>query len=62
MNSKVSKWMALPGARLTQVGMLSLVMNESLGDGTIGTSIGKVRRKSPYMARQLLVFFCTGKI
>jgi hypothetical protein len=38
MNSRLPKWMVLPGAKLTLVGLLSLVMNESIGDGTIRTS------------------------
>jgi hypothetical protein len=38
------------------------VVKESTDDGTIGTSRGKARCKSPFLVRQLPVFFCTGKI
>jgi hypothetical protein len=37
MNFRLPKWMVLPGAKLTPVELLSLVMNESFGDGSIGT-------------------------
>jgi hypothetical protein len=58
MNSRLPKWMAMPGARLTSVGLLLLVMtNESFGDGAIRTSRGKACCKSPFPACQLLVFF-----
>jgi hypothetical protein len=61
MNSRLSKWIVLPGARPTRVGWLSLVMNESFVDGTNGASKGITHRKSPFMVRQLLVFFAPAR-
>jgi hypothetical protein len=57
VNSMLPKWMVLPGARPTLVGLFPLAMKESFGDGTIRTSRGKARCKSPFLACQLSVFF-----
>jgi hypothetical protein len=61
MNSRLPKWMVLPGARPTLVGLLLLVMNESFGVRTIGTFRGKACYKFPYLARQLSVFFAPAR-
>jgi hypothetical protein len=53
--------MVLPGAKPTPVGLLSLVMNKSIGDGTIRTSRGKAQCKSPFLAHQVLMFFATAR-
>jgi hypothetical protein len=57
VNSRLPKWMVLPGARPTPVGSLPLETKESFSEGTIGTSRGKARYKSPFWACQLSVFF-----
>jgi hypothetical protein len=57
MNSRLSKWMVLPGDKLTSVGLLSVVMNDSFGEGTIGMSRGEAFYKSPFLVYQLSVFF-----
>jgi hypothetical protein len=57
MNLRLLKWMVLPGARPTLVGLLFLAMNESFSEGTIETSRGKTHFKSPFLGCQLLVFF-----
>jgi hypothetical protein len=49
-------------SRPTLVGLLLLVMNESFSAGTIKMFRGKARCKSPFLARQLSMFFYTGKI
>jgi hypothetical protein len=49
------------GARPMSVGLLSLVMNESLGDATIRMSKGKVRCKSPFLVCQLSIFFAPAR-
>jgi hypothetical protein len=61
MNSMLPKWMPLPEARSTPVGLLSLVMNESFGDGITGTSRRKAHCKSPLLAHQLSVFFAPAR-
>jgi hypothetical protein len=61
MNSMLPKWMPLPEARPTPVGLLSLVMNESFGDGIIRTSRRKAHCKSPLLAHQLSVFFAPAR-
>jgi hypothetical protein len=61
MNSRLLKWMVLPGARPTPVGLLSLAVNESFGDGTIGMSRGEARYKFPYLVSQLSVFFALAR-
>jgi hypothetical protein len=53
--------MVLPGARLMPVGMLPLAMKESSVEGTIGTSRGKTRWKSPFLACQQSVFFALAR-
>jgi hypothetical protein len=57
LNSRLSKWMVLPKARLALVGLLPLATKESFHEGTIGTSRGKACCKSPFLAHQLSVFF-----
>jgi hypothetical protein len=49
MNCSLPKCLALPGAKPTLVGMLSLVTNESFGDRIIRMSRGKARCKSSYL-------------
>jgi hypothetical protein len=51
MNIRLPKWMVLPGAKLTPVELLSLVMNQSFGDGSIRT----------FLACQLSVFFALAR-
>jgi hypothetical protein len=53
--------MVLSEARPTPVGLLSLAMNESFGDGTIGTSRGEARYKYPFL-RAIVDVFYTSKI
>jgi hypothetical protein len=53
--------MVLPGARPTPVKWLPLAMNESFGEGTIRTSRGKARWKSPYLARQMSMLFAPAR-
>jgi hypothetical protein len=50
VNSGLPKWMVLPRARPTPVGLLPLATKESFGKGTIRMSRGKARCKSPYLA------------
>jgi hypothetical protein len=44
-------------ARSAPIGWLPLAMKESFSEGTIETTRGKVRYKSPFLERQLSVFF-----
>jgi hypothetical protein len=57
MNFRLSKWMVLHEARPMLVGLLLLVINDNFGAGTIKTSSGKARYKSPFLARQLSMIF-----
>jgi hypothetical protein len=61
MNSRLPKWMVLPGAKLTSVGLLLLAMNESFSDGTIRTSRGEACYNSPILACQLSVLFAPAR-
>jgi hypothetical protein len=61
MNSRLPKWIVLPGAKPTLVELLLLVMNESFSDGAIRTPRGKACCKSPFLARQLSVFFAQAR-
>jgi hypothetical protein len=55
LNSRLSKWMVLPGARPTPVGVVVV------GDGTIRTSREEASYKSPYLAHQLSMFFAPAR-
>jgi hypothetical protein len=57
VNSKLSKQMVSPRARPTPVGLLPLATNESFSEVTIRTSKGKACCKSPFLVRQLSIFF-----
>jgi hypothetical protein len=61
VNSRLPKWMVLPGARPTPVGSLPLETKESFSEGTIGTSRGKAHYKSLFLACQLSVFFAPAR-
>jgi hypothetical protein len=61
MNSSLVKWMVLPRARPTPVGLLLLAMNESFGAGTIRTFREKARCKSLFLVHQLSVFFTLAR-
>jgi hypothetical protein len=61
VNARLPKWMVLPRMRPTPVEWFPLATKESFGEGTIGTSRGKTRYKSPFLACQLLVFFVSTR-
>jgi hypothetical protein len=56
MNSRLPKRMVSPWEKSSHDRRSLLAVTVSVDDGTIGTSRGKARYKSPYLARQLSLF------
>jgi hypothetical protein len=61
VNSRLPKWMVLSRERPPPVGLLPLATKESFGEGAIRISRGKACCKSPFLARQLSVFFAPAR-
>jgi hypothetical protein len=57
VNSRLLKWIVLPGAKPTPVRLLPLATKESFSERTIRMSRGIARYKSLYLEHQLSMFF-----
>jgi hypothetical protein len=57
MNSKLPRWIVSPSEKPLHIKHSPSVEKVSTDEGTIRTSIGKAHHKSPFLVRQLLVFF-----